>query len=161
MSLARRSNPSVESVIPHRTPFLFLDEVISLSESDATGIFCFDKQSPFLSGHFPNNPIVPGVLLVESLAQLVAYWALSRHPNRSVRLVELNRTRFIEPVFPGEPLSLHIQIIKAKLGLVIADGWIERNQVRVAEARIKGFFPDDKRSNQKDYDQSGGVDKHD
>ena len=74
-----RSYPAPEEVIPHRPPMLFLSSITHCDEESATRHHLFDPQDPIFSGHFPGQPIVPGVLLLEGAAQTLAYWVLRKH----------------------------------------------------------------------------------
>ena len=68
--------PPVASVIPHRDPFLLVDSITELREGFVVGVRTFRSEEPFFAGHFPGHPVVPGVLLLEGLAQTMAYHAL-------------------------------------------------------------------------------------
>ena len=130
-------------ILPHRPPFLFLDEVIECEEDQVVGRRMFTEKDSFFKGHFPNNPLVPGVVLIEALGQTLAYWALRRHPNHWVLLTGVERAKIMKPVRPNEVIEFRVKIIKAKMGLVIAEGscYRESNKtVEVARAQIKGFL---------------------
>ena len=130
-------------ILPHRPPFLFLDEIIECGETQVVGRRTFTENDSFFKGHFPNNPLVPGVILIEALGQTLAYWALRKHPNHWVLLTGVDRTKIMKPVRPNETIEFRIKIIQAKMGLVIAEGscYQESDQdVEVARAQIKGFL---------------------
>jgi len=97
------------ALLPYQYPFLFVDEIISVDENGITGSYTFDKNLPFYEGHFKNNPITPGVILTETMAQigLVALGIFIMKKNGS-SLDEINiamsssSVDFFKPVYPGE-----------------------------------------------------------
>jgi 3-hydroxyacyl-[acyl-carrier-protein] dehydratase len=104
----------ISEVIPHRPPFLFLDEIL-FSEGDTTrAAYTFRPDSPVFSGHFPENPVVPGALLMEALAQAGAYNILSRPENagKIAVLLRVNNARFRKPVFPGDRVELFVNRVR-------------------------------------------------
>jgi 3-hydroxyacyl-[acyl-carrier-protein] dehydratase len=104
---------AIERLLPHRHPFLFLDEVTSLEPGvRATGSTTVSADEPFFAGHFPGRPVMPGVLLVEAMAQLGAVALLSAQPagGRLPFLAGIDRARFHRPVFPGDRLRLHTEL---------------------------------------------------
>ena len=107
----------VEAIIPHRDPFLLVDEVSELEPGvRARGSYRVDPDAWYLRGHFPGNPIMPGVLQVEALAQLGAVCGLA-HPGFSGRLAlfaGLEGTRFKRIVRPGDVLDLRCEIVRLR-----------------------------------------------
>src|SRR5688500_10785460 len=77
----------VTSVLPHRSPFLFVDSIVELGDRRVVGVRHFRKDELYFAGHFPDKPVVPGVLLVEGLAQTMAYWAIARGASKDLFLV--------------------------------------------------------------------------
>lgn len=110
------SLPKIEERLPHRAPFLFVERILELTPGEsAVGEQVFDKDEPFFKGHFPGNPVVPGVLMVEALAQLccvLATGTLDDYSGQSVYLLAVNDTRFRRMVRPDETLTLYSKIIK-------------------------------------------------
>jgi 3-hydroxyacyl-[acyl-carrier-protein] dehydratase len=110
-----------EEVLPHRPPFLLLDEVTALEPGvSAEGRWVLRPEEPFFAGHFPGRPTLPGVLMVESLAQLGAVAVLS-DPSRAGRLPlfgGVDRARFRRQVQPGETLELSVTLgrVSARAG---------------------------------------------
>jgi 3-hydroxyacyl-[acyl-carrier-protein] dehydratase len=103
-------NP-IDCGLPHREPFLFLDEVVEIVPGDsARGIKTFGPDEPFFRGHFPGNPIVPGVLLIEALAQIAGI-AASR-PGSALRLAAVKTMKFPRPVRPAQ----QVEVAARKLG---------------------------------------------
>lgn len=102
------------AVIPHRYPMLFVDrlENVVLGE-EATGIKNVTANEPFFVGHFPNKPVMPGVLIVEAMAQTAAVLVMSTlgiTPEKHlVYFMSINDARFRKPVFPGDTLRLHVK----------------------------------------------------
>lgn len=104
-----------EEVLPHRPPFLFLDQVIEVeSGRSARGSWTLTGDEPFFAGHFPGRPTLPGVLMVEALAQLGAYAVLcdERFAGRLPLFGGVDRARFRRQVRPGDRLDLEIELTR-------------------------------------------------
>ncbi len=106
-------NQAIEAIIPHRFPFLFVDRVIEVEEGKrAVGIKNVSADEWFFRGHFPGRPIMPGVLIVEALAQVGAVAALS-HPDNKGKLglfAGIDKVRFRRQVTPGDQLRLEVTL---------------------------------------------------
>ena len=99
----------IKELLPQREPFLFVDRLVSLDGATAVGEYTFtEEKNEFFKGHFPGNPIVPGVILVESMAQVcIAATIAAREPSGKVPiflLAGVEKVRFMRPVRPGETL---------------------------------------------------------
>lgn len=102
--------------LPHREPFIFVDEVTELQPGEhAVGRKMFPPEEPFFRGHFPGDPLVPGVILTEALAQLAGIAA--GQPGRSFRLTAIKGMKFLAPVRPAEVVTLSAQKLGAVGGL--------------------------------------------
>jgi 3-hydroxyacyl-[acyl-carrier-protein] dehydratase len=106
------SLPRPDEVLPHRPPFLLLDEVTSLDGATATGRWHLTGDEAFFAGHFPGRPTLPGVLIVESIAQLGAYAVLSdpRAAGRLPLFGGIDGVRFRNQVVPGDTLELEVEL---------------------------------------------------
>tara|TARA_B100000029_G_C17571524_1_gene956749 strand:- start:202 stop:627 length:426 start_codon:yes stop_codon:yes gene_type:complete len=104
----------IQKILPHREPFLFLD-YLKIIEKGKNGIGYkkFNEDESFFKGHFPGNPIVPGVIIVEALAQTAGVVAGIKfnNENRSVLFMSINSVKFRKPVKPNERISLHVEKI--------------------------------------------------
>jgi len=130
----------VESVLPHRPPFLFVDRIVELSPKRVVGVRTFRPDEPFFQGHFPNKPIVPGVLLIEGLAQTMAYYALSAKKAEAVFLVGIDTARFRGVVEPNVEVRFEIDIPEEeRFGTLIGKGKVVANGKRVADADVRGY----------------------
>ncbi|MBV53845.1 MAG: 3-hydroxyacyl-[acyl-carrier-protein] dehydratase FabZ [Coxiellaceae bacterium] len=112
-------NDQVRHFLPHRDPFLFLDKVISLTEDAVVGIKNVSINEPFFRGHFPSKPIMPGVLIVESLAQLsgiLTYHILGvTTPNPETDMfyfAGIDNARFKKMVRPGDQLRMEVELVR-------------------------------------------------
>ncbi len=106
----------IKQIIPHRDPFLLLDEIVELNEKDAVGIKHVTKDEFYFKGHFPDKPVVPGVILVESLAQVGAVIILSdeKHKGKIAYFTGIKNAKFRKSVIPGDILYLHCELTKVK-----------------------------------------------
>lgn len=107
----------IMDIIPHRYPFLLIDTIEELEPGvRAVGKKCVSVNEPFFQGHFPGNPVMPGVLVLEALAQVGAVAILSQPEwkGRTAYFAGIDKAKFRRKVFPGDVLSLEMEIIKVK-----------------------------------------------
>ncbi len=126
-------------IIPHRYPFLLVDRIIDLVPGQrATGIKQVSASDPWFQGHFPGHPVMPGVLIVEALAQVgaVALLSLDDHRGNLGLLAGLDKARFRQPVVPGDTLMLECHLERIRRGVGVARGVASVGQEEVASAKI-------------------------
>ncbi|PIU83861.1 MAG: 3-hydroxyacyl-[acyl-carrier-protein] dehydratase FabZ [Elusimicrobia bacterium CG06_land_8_20_14_3_00_38_11] len=129
----------IKATIPHRFPFLFVDKVILVEEvKRAVGIKNVSAGEPFFQGHFPEQAIMPGVLIIEALAQTACVLLLSKPELKSKKLayfMSINNVKFRKPVFPGDTLYLDVEVLKAKQtrGIVRGCAFVDGKPVTEAE----------------------------
>ncbi|MCI9071336.1 MAG: 3-hydroxyacyl-ACP dehydratase FabZ [Lachnospiraceae bacterium] len=107
----------IMDIIPHRYPFLLIDTIEELEPGTrALGRKCVSVNEPFFQGHFPGNPVMPGVLIIEALAQVGAVAMLSQpdFKGRTAYFAGIDKARFRRKVVPGDVLLLETEIIKVK-----------------------------------------------
>lgn len=107
----------IQRILPHRFPFLLVDRIVALDPGKRiVGLKNVSINEHFFQGHFPSRPIMPGVLIVESLAQTGGILALLSTPehlgNPSIYLMSLDKVRFRQPVVPGDQLRLEVVTIR-------------------------------------------------
>jgi len=113
--------------LPHRYPFLLIDRVLEFNKGESlTGIKNVTYNEPFFQGHFPQRPVMPGVLILEAMAQatgLLAFRTLENTANRDTLyyLVGMDKVRFKRPVEPGDQLLLTARLLKTKRGIWVFD----------------------------------------
>ncbi len=118
---------TIRRLIPHRYPFLLLDRVVEITAHErAVGIKNVTINEPFFLGHFPEDPVLPGVLTIEALAQTAAVLTISsvgpEVAGASVYFMAIDRARFRHPVRPGDQLRLEVRQLRAKLGVYKYEG---------------------------------------
>ncbi|HCC33071.1 MAG TPA: 3-hydroxyacyl-[acyl-carrier-protein] dehydratase FabZ [Clostridiales bacterium] len=126
-------------VLPHRYPFLLVDRVIELAPGQrAVGLKNVTINEPFFAGHFPGRPVMPGVLIVEAMAQLGAIALLAVPENRGKLglLAGLDRVRFRRMVKPGDSLRLQIEVLQRRGSMGRAAGTAEVDGQVAATAEI-------------------------
>ena len=129
----------IRQILPHRYPFLLVDRILEIEAGkSALGIKNVTANEQFFQGHFPDQAIMPGVLLIEAMAQLggVMMLALPQHRGKLALIGGVNKARFRKPVVPGDTLYLHSEVLKVRGDI----GWVNVHadvdgQV-VAEAEI-------------------------
>ncbi len=128
----------IMEIIPHRQPFLLVDTIEELEEGvRAVGKKCVSYNEPFFAGHFPQEPVMPGVLIIEALAQVGAVAILKKEENRGkiAYFAAINSAKFKGKVVPGDVLRLETEIIKVKgpIGVGIAKAYVGDKLVAQAE----------------------------
>lgn len=107
----------IMDIIPHRYPFLLIDSIEELEPGvRALGRKCVSRNEPYFQGHFPGNPVMPGVLIIEALAQVGAVAILSQPEwkGRTAYFAGIDKAKFRQKVMPGDVLMLEMEIIKVK-----------------------------------------------
>ena len=125
-------------IIPHRHPFMLIDTIEELEEGvRAVGKKCVSFNEPYFAGHFPNEPVMPGVLQIEALAQVGAVAILSQpeFKGRTAYFAAINSAKFKNKVVPGDVLRLETEIIKIKgpIGIGAAKAYVDDKLVVQAE----------------------------
>lgn len=134
--------PKPADVLPHRPPFLFIDEVLECEQLWAKAVRTFREEEEFFRGHFPERPIVPGVILLEGMAQTFAYLAMRRDDLPAVYLTGVDRARFRRPVFPGQRVEFIVRVEGTRMNLVTGKAEARVDNKKVADARLTGLVTD-------------------
>jgi len=133
----------IQKIIPHRYPFLMVDRIIELEEGKrAVGIKNVSSNEPFFQGHFPGHPIMPGVLIMEALAQVGAVLILKmpEYAGCLALFAGLDDVKFKRQVIPGDQLRLEVELIKFRKTFGVAQGKAYVGEALVAEGTLKFFL---------------------
>ena len=134
----------IKKLIPHRDPFLFVDncEIITPGERGKSEKF-FSANEYFFKGHFPNNPIVPGVIIVEAMAQtagIVVSYKLKEFDDKSVLFMSVNRAKFRKPIFPNEKVLFEVNFVNSVRDVYKFEGTCYKEEVKVCEAEFSAMI---------------------
>src|SRR5579862_6373874 len=130
---------AIRDILPHRYPMLLVDRIEELEEERVVGIKNVTANEPFFVGHFPDFPVMPGVLITEAMAQVAGVLVLSSIPNRGSKLVLLasvEEAKFRKPVRPGDQLRIEMKVLKRKESIAKMTGTATVDGVVVAEATM-------------------------
>jgi len=129
----------IRRILPHRYPMLMVDRIVEMDAQHIVGIKNVTANEPFFAGHFPNFPVMPGVLIAEAMAQTAGVLVLSSIPDREdklVLLVSIEFAKFRKPVVPGDQLRIEMQLLKRKATVAKMSGKATVEGVVVAEAEM-------------------------
>jgi len=138
----------IMETIPHRYPFLLVDRILELEiEKRVVGIKNVTMNEPFFQGHFPGHPIMPGVLIIEAMAQAGGVLALQSVPkdevkNKLIYFMSIDKVKFRKPVVPGDQLRFELEQTRSRANIraysakALVDGAV------VAEAELMAMFVD-------------------
>lgn len=137
--MAVYTTQEIMEILPHRHPFLLIDTIEELEPGKrAVGKKCVTFSEPYFAGHFPGNPVMPGVLIIEALAQTGAAAILSLPENRgkTAYFAGIDKAKFRQMVRPGDVLTLETQIIRAKGPIGVGEAVATVDGKLVAKAEL-------------------------
>jgi beta-hydroxyacyl-ACP dehydratase FabZ len=136
----------IEAILPHRYPFLLVDRIIEYEPGKrVVGIKNVTFNEPFFQGHFPGAPVMPGVLIVEAMAQTAGVLMLASLPDRESKLVfftGIDGAKFRKPVIPGDQLRLELDVLRLRPRYIRLRGRAFVEDFLVAEAEISSSLVD-------------------
>ena len=138
----------IQKVLPHRPPFLLVDRIVELVPNQrVVGVKNVTMNEPFFVGHFPGFPVMPGVLILEALAQAAAIMAMSAVPEEQragkvTYFMAIDGARFRKPVVPGDRLELHCEMLKNKGTIIKVRGEAKVDGQVVAEGEFMAMMAD-------------------
>ena len=141
----------IEELLPHREPMLLIDKLVNIVHlKSATAIVYVKKTSFFVQGHFPGQPVMPGVLIVEAFGQAAAALTAygidpEEYKNKLVYLMGVDKASFRNPVLPDCELNLHIEAIRSHGRVWKYKGEAKVNNIRMAEAEWTATIVDRKK----------------
>ena len=129
----------IRQILPHRYPMLLVDRILELEPDRIVGIKNVTANEPHFAGHFPDFPVMPGVLIVEAMAQVAGVLVLKEIPDRANKLVFLagiDNAKFRKPVVPGDQLRIEMKVVKKKASIAKMQGTATVNGAVVAEVEV-------------------------
>ncbi|MCK5295829.1 MAG: 3-hydroxyacyl-ACP dehydratase FabZ [Alphaproteobacteria bacterium] len=137
----------IMEMIPHRYPFLMIDKVVDIVEDNsATGIKNVTINEPFFQGHFPKHPVMPGVLIIEAMAQTAAVLVVKTMgedtEGKLVYFMTVDNARFRKPVVPGDTLHIHVKKDRSRGTVWKFKGEVKVNGALVTEASFSAMIVD-------------------
>ena len=134
----------IKELIPHRDPFLFVDSCeIILPGEHGKSKKTFLKEEYFFEGHFPNNPIVPGVIIVEAMAQtagIVVSYKLRDYKEKSVLFMSVNKAKFRKPILPNEKVTFEVKFVNSVKDVYKFEGTCFKDDIKVSEAEFSAMI---------------------
>jgi len=137
----------IMGILPHRYPFLLVDRIVELEKAKRiVGLKNVTVNEPFFPGHFPGHPVMPGVLIIEAMAQVAAILAYKSSDedlsNKVTYFTGIDNAKFRRPVFPGDQLRIEIEATGCKRGIWFFTGKVYVEDRLVTEAELKAAFAD-------------------
>ena len=134
----------IKNLIPHRPPFLFIEECNIIKNGKIGESFrTFHSNEYFFEGHFPNNPIVPGVIIVEAMAQtagVVVSHNFREYKDKSVLFMSVNKAKFRKPVLPNYKITFEVELINSVKNVYKFKGQANYNNIKVSEAEFSAMI---------------------
>lgn len=132
-------------LLPHRNPMLMIDKLIEIKAGEsAIGVKCVTYNEPYFPGHFPQKPVMPGVLIIEAMAQAAAaYTAYTENldvEGKIVLFMGVDKARFRKPVVPGDQLMIHVKTVQRRPPVWRFEGEAMVNGQRVADASFAAML---------------------
>lgn len=128
---------AIRERLPHRYPFLMVDRVLELDEGKkAVALKNVTINEPFFQGHYPQTPVMPGVMMVEAMAQVGGLAAGGADTGALPLLAAVDKVKFRQVVKPGDQLVITAQILKARRQLVKVQAWAEIDGTKVTEGEL-------------------------
>lgn len=139
----------IKKILPHRFPFLMIDRIVEISRSGgAVGIKNVTNNEPYFEGHFPAMPVMPGVLIIEAMAQTAAAYTVLTDDldvdGKVVLFMGIDEAKFRRPVVPGDQVRLHVAIDKRRPPVWRYSGTARVDGQVVAEAVFKAMLTEPK-----------------
>tara|TARA_B100000674_G_scaffold117707_1_gene88958 strand:+ start:444 stop:878 length:435 start_codon:yes stop_codon:yes gene_type:complete len=134
----------IKLLIPHRKPFLFVDECeILIPGEHGISKKTFNDNEYFFEGHFPNNPIVPGVIIVEAMAQtagIVVSYKLREYSDKSVLFMSVNKAKFRKPILPNDTVKFEVKFLNKVRDVYKFSGICMKEDIKVSEAEFSAMI---------------------
>lgn len=135
----------IMNLLPHRYPFIMIDRILELVPGDkVVALKNVTINEPFFQGHFPGNPIMPGVLIIEAMGQAGAVLAAESLPEEEqgslIYFMGMNKVKFRQPVVPGDQLVFEMQFLKQRAKVFKMSGIAFVDEKRVAEAELMATY---------------------
>ena len=144
--MLKMNTTEIMGVLPHRYPFLLVDSLEEVEEGQKViGYKNVTINEPFFQGHFPDHPIMPGVLIIEAMAQVGGAYAAvvdSVGDGKVTYFAGIDKVRFRKPVLPGDVLRMELAIMSKRRGIYQFEGKAYVGETLVAQAELKATFAD-------------------
>ena len=134
----------IKKLIPHRDPFLFVDTCeILIAGQHGKSEKIFSDSEYFFKGHFPGKPIVPGVIIVEAMAQtagIVVSYNLKEYDEKSVLFMSVNKAKFRKPILPNEKVAFEVKFVNSVRDVYKFEGICYKDNLKVSEAEFSAMI---------------------